>query len=71
VWNTEDNFAKLPKIAEEKYGFELWGLIGIIHTFMKQKVTTGSRDDILRVMELVASMRQEERAFLRRLDKLK
>jgi hypothetical protein len=38
---------------------------------MKQKVTTGSGDDILRVMELVASMRQEERAFLRRLDKLK
>ena len=71
VWNTEDNFAKLPKIAEEKYGFELWGLRGIILTFMKQKVTTGSRDDILRVMELVASMRQEERAFLRRLDKLK
>jgi hypothetical protein len=25
VWNTEDNFARLPQIAEEEYGFELWG----------------------------------------------
>lgn len=27
--------------------------------FMKQKVTVGSKDNILRTMELVASMRQE------------
>lgn len=68
IWNTQDSFAKLPIIPKEKYGFELWGLRGMIHTFMKKKVTAGSRDDILRTMELVASTRQEEKAFLKNLD---
>ncbi len=70
VWDTKDNFEKLPKIAKEKYGFDLWGLRAMIQTFRKNKVTAGSRDDILRTMELAASMRQEERAFLKKLDRL-
>ena len=70
VWNTEDNFTKLPTIAKEKFNIEIRGIRGLLHDFIKEKVTIGSRDDILRTMELVASMRREERAFLKKIDKL-
>jgi hypothetical protein len=69
VWNTKDNFTELPRIAEQNYGFEIWGLRGMILKFIQEKITIGSRDEVLRTMELVGSMRQEERAFLKKLDK--
>lgn len=63
VWNTEDNFAQLPKIALEKYGIEVYGLRGMIHGLMQNMVTSGSRDDVLRIIELVSLVRQEEKGF--------
>jgi hypothetical protein len=69
VWNTEDNFAEMPSIAEQQYGIELMGLRGMIHEFTHKKITSGSRDDVLRMLELVNLLEHEEKAFLRRLDK--
>jgi hypothetical protein len=69
VWNTQDNFEILPRIAEKQYGIEVMGLRGMIHEFTHKKVTSGSRDDILRVLELVYLPEHEEKAFLRKLDK--
>jgi hypothetical protein len=70
VWDTEDNFKVLPQIAEREYGIEIMGLRGIIHEFTHKKITSGSRDDILRIMELVSLVQKEEKTFLRRFDKL-
>ena len=39
----------------------------LIREFMRKKVTTGSRDDILRTKELVSSILEEERTFLKKL----
>jgi len=70
VWNTEDNFVHLPQLAKEKYDIEIWGIRHLLWEFMKEKKTTGSRDDILRTMELVSSIIKEERAFLKKLDRV-
>jgi hypothetical protein len=70
VWDTQDNFSELPKISEQQYGIEIMGLRGMIHEFTHKNITSGSRDDILRVLELVSHIQKEEKAFLRRLDKL-
>jgi hypothetical protein len=59
VWNTEDDFLVLPRIAKEKYGFEVLGLRNIIHELMQKKGSTGSRDDIMRLMELIALEEKE------------
>jgi len=68
VWSTQDNFAKLPQIAEEKYDIQIWGLRGMIHDLIQQRITLGSRDDVLRIMELVSLVRKEESAFLKKTD---
>jgi hypothetical protein len=59
VWNTQDNFAEIPKIAEQKYGIGVMGLRGMIHEFTHKQVTSGSRDDVLRLMELIALEERE------------
>jgi hypothetical protein len=59
VWNTEDNFKVLPKIAEKEYSIEIWRLKDMIHHFTKRKITSGSRDDVLRLMELIALEERE------------
>ncbi|MBS7631680.1 hypothetical protein KEJ47_08980 [Candidatus Bathyarchaeota archaeon] len=68
VWNTEDNFAHLPQLAKEKYNIEIWGIRHLLREFMKTRITTGSRDDILRTMELVSSILHEEKIL--KLDRL-
>jgi hypothetical protein len=68
VWNTEDNFAQLPQIAKQKYDFEVRGLRGIIHDLTQKRVTFGSRDDVLRIMELVSLVEHEEKAFRKKID---
>jgi len=70
VWNTKDNFGYLPKIAKEEFGIEIWGMRHTLREFIKKKVSVGSRDDILRTMELISSILQEEREFLKRLGTL-
>lgn len=67
VWNTEDNFAHLPQLAKEKFNIEIWGLRHFLRAFMFKRLTIGSRDDILRTMELVASILQEEKRFVEKL----
>jgi hypothetical protein len=59
VWNTEDDFLALPTIAKERYGFDILGLRKIIHELMQKKGSTGSRDDIVRLMELMAIEEKE------------
>jgi hypothetical protein len=70
VWDTQDNFAEMPTIAEQQYGIEIMGLRGMIHEFTHKNITSGSRDDILRVLELVSHIQKEEKAFLTRVNKL-
>jgi hypothetical protein len=69
VWNTEDTFI-LPRVAEKHYGIEIMGLRGIIHEFTHNKITSGSRDDVLRVLELVSLSQKELMAFRKKIDKL-
>jgi len=59
VWDTKDNFKVLPKIAEKEYGIEIRRLRDMIQHFMMRKVTSGSRDDVLRLMELIALEKRE------------
>jgi len=68
VWNVEDDL--VDEYAEKEYGIKIYGLRGIIQDLLQHQVTRGSRDDILRIMELVSLVRQEERAFLKKLDTL-
>lgn len=63
VWNAQDNFAELPKLAKEKYGIEVLGLRHMIRKFMQERITIGSRDDFSRVMELVFLVLKEEKDF--------
>ena len=69
VWNTQDNFEVLPKIAEKQYGIEIVGLRGMIHEFTRNNITSGSRDDVLRLMELVYLSQKEEGALRKKIDK--
>jgi hypothetical protein len=69
VWNIQDvppsahHFARVVQLAKKKYGIEVFGLRGIIHELIENKATAGSRDDVLRIMELVSLVRHEEKAF--------
>jgi len=71
VFNTKDNFRFLPELAEEKYGFHVWGIKSIVAYFMANRLTRGSRDDIIRTMELVSLVRQQEMVFLKKLGGIK
>jgi len=53
VWNTEDKFKRLADIAKKKYNIGLFGLRNIIFELIVQRSYRGSRDDILRTLELV------------------
>jgi CRISPR/Cas system-associated exonuclease Cas4 (RecB family) len=70
VWNTENDFLVLPRIAKEKYGFEILSLRKIIHELKQKKGSTGSRDDIMRPMELISIEEKEAfRKSLREIEK--
>jgi hypothetical protein len=58
VWNAN---VDLVDIAKKRYGIELQALGGILYYFRRKQVTSGSRDDILRVLELVYVMEKEDK----------
>ncbi len=59
VWNIED---RVYEIARRDYKIEIQSLMGIISALINTKPTCGSRDDILRTMELVTLSLGKEKA---------
>lgn len=53
VWDTQDDFQKFSKKVKDGCGIEIWLMKGLIYELSNHKITSGSRDDILRTMELV------------------
>ena len=59
VWSTEDDFKRLADIAKKKYNIELFGLRNIIFELIVRGSYRGSRDDILRTLELATLERSD------------
>ena len=53
MWDTQGDLEELNEISKENLKIEIWSLRGIIYDLSNHKVTSGSRDDVLRTMELV------------------
>jgi hypothetical protein len=67
VWHAQDRFIGfLTKIAKKKYDIELLSFQTIIHVLSQRKYSIGSRDDIMRTMELIATMRHYKEARAKR-----
>lgn len=60
IWNTQDDFEVIPEKALDKYRIHLMSLKSIINGFTNKQVTSGSRDDVLRVLELVSLIQKEK-----------
>jgi len=58
VWNYEFGFGQFDDVAED-YGIEVLELRSMIRELMKRGATRGSRDDVLRLMELMSIMTKE------------
>jgi hypothetical protein len=65
VWGIKND--TVAREAKEKYGIEIMSLRHVIHEFMDNKITSGSRDDILRTMELVSIIDSNRRKYQRKL----
>ena len=63
IWDAQDKFADTPRIAKEKYCIEIMGLRAVIGVFKELKLPSGSRDDVLRIMELVSLVDKEEESL--------
>jgi hypothetical protein len=61
VWNTHGE--QITKIAESEYGIRVMQMKEIINEFLKSTRTSGSRDDVLRILELVSLARKEEKSL--------
>ena len=70
VWRTKDDYSQINQIAVEKYGINIWVLRGMVIELMRHKVTSGSRDDVLRIMELASLVKEEDRAIYKELDEI-
>jgi hypothetical protein len=59
---------KLPLIkkAQKSYGINIWFIDDIIERIIRGGATTGSRDDVLRTLELVSILQGDEDDYLRR-----
>ena len=53
IWDAKEGFNQLARIAKEKYTIELFGLRPIIFELIVQRGHLGSRDDVIRTLELV------------------
>jgi hypothetical protein len=69
-WNKEgSNEFAFKELAEKQYGIEVVTLRAMIFRFMKCRITSGSRDDILRTMELVRLMEERKVKIQKKLNK--
>lgn len=57
VWNVKD--MSLLDIAPKKYGFEIWFIDDLINELLVKGNLKGSRDDVLRVIELISILQRE------------
>ena len=69
VWDTQEGIQELNKTSEAQYGIEVWSLKGIIYNYSNHRRTYGSRDDFLRIMELVFLSKNWEKKLDEELDK--
>lgn len=67
VWDTQEDFKEFTKKVKDGCGIEIWLMKGIIYDLSNHKTTSGSRDDILRTMELVFL----EKKWEKELDKIR
>jgi len=55
MWDTQD-CEEIPEIAKKQYGIELRHLSWMILELMAKNDTSGSRDDVLRLLELTSRL---------------
>jgi hypothetical protein len=60
IWDAQSKFGNIFQIAKEKYGIDIMGLRAIIGVFQELKLPSGSRDEVLRIMELVSKVEKED-----------
>ena len=59
VWDVKDD-SVIPCAAKDPYNIEIWKIQELLQKF--GKYVSGSRDDVLRIMELVSLSQKEGRA---------
>jgi hypothetical protein len=64
VWDVQGDFQDLRKKVMEGCGIEIWLMRGIIYDLSNHKMASGSRDDILRTMELVFLNKKWEKELI-------
>jgi hypothetical protein len=57
VWNVED--ISLLDVARKQYGFEIWFIDDLINEILVKGNLKGSRDDVLRLIELISILLKE------------
>jgi hypothetical protein len=64
AWDTQGDFEKFSKKVKDGCDIEVWLMKGIVYQLSTHKTTSGSRDDILRTMELVLLEKEWEKETL-------
>jgi hypothetical protein len=59
VWSTEDN-EQIPKIAQDQYQIKVIEMRTILNELLQSTRGSGSRDDVLRIFELISLAKKEE-----------
>jgi hypothetical protein len=71
IWETKEPLREFSKKCENGMGIKIMSLQGIIYALSNDKYTSGSRDDILRTMELVRLEKKWEKEPDKQMEKLK
>ena len=66
VWHA-GNLPAYSRIALEKYGFDVWALRNIFTELVEKGCTSGSRDDVIRVVELLSLYNKEIKYWVKRI----
>ncbi len=69
VWKYD--FPYVLNYAHEKYDISVLSIKEMIFKLMDERITSGSRDDVLRLMELVFLFKKDAKELLREWDKVK
>jgi len=70
VWDVSHN--SVINLANEKFGINIWFIEGLINGLIQRRAVSGSRDDVLRVVEFLSALEKQRtgEAYKRRLVRL-
>jgi len=60
IWDIDPIDINLKVIAKNEFGIEVVGMTRLLKNMIEERITVGSRDDVLRTMELIACIEERK-----------